>query len=284
MYKIERQTIIETIKNMVIESNQVLGADMVAKLEQAYRHESNQRAKGILEKIIKNQVIAKTEAIPLCQDTGVAVCIAEIGRNLLFDYDLDEAINVGVRLGYQEGYLRKSMVKHPLNRINTLDNTPAMIHHEFKEGHELILHFAPKGGGSENMSTLKMMTPADGKKGIIEFVLETIKNAGGKACPPLIVGVGIGGNFERVAYLAKKAIFRPIDDTADNETDRLLEIELLEKINQLNVGPMGLGGQTTALAVKVNSAPCHIASLPVAVNLQCHSARKKEVTLVGKKT
>lgn len=283
MYKIERQTIIETIKQMVIESNQVLGAEMVSRLEKAYQNENNARAKGILEKIIKNQAIAKKEAIPLCQDTGVAVCFLEIGRSLMFDYDLDEAINVGIRLGYTEGYLRKSIVKHPLNRINTLDNTPAIIHHEFIDGIDLILHFAPKGGGSENMSALKMMTPADGKDGIIDFVLETIKNAGGKACPPLIVGVGIGGNFEHVAYLAKKAIFRSIDDEATNEDDRKLETELLEKINHLDVGPMGLGGQTTALAVKVNSAPCHIASLPVAVNLQCHSARKKEVTLSGKK-
>jgi fumarate hydratase subunit alpha len=182
-----------------------------------------------------------------------------------------------------DGYLRKSIVKHPLNRINTLDNTPAIVHYDFIPGHELIIHAAPKGGGSENMSRLTMLTPGDGEQGVIDFVLETVKNAGGKACPPLIVGVGIGGNFEKAALIAKKAIFRKINDHASNQVDRELEEKLLNLINQTDVGPMGLGGATTALAVKVNSYPCHIASLPVAVNLQCHSARKSEVTLIGKK-
>lgn len=283
MYRIERHTIIETIKEMVIESTKSLDQSIVDKLEQSFQKETSPLAKNILSKIILNREIAQKEGIPLCQDTGVAVCFIEIGRNLVFDYDLTEAINAGVRQGYTEGYLRKSIVKHPLNRINTLDNTPAIIHYDFIAGNELVIHFAPKGGGSENMSTLKMLSPADGRDGVIKFILETIKNAGGKPCPPLIVGIGIGGNFEHVALLAKKAIFRPIDDESSNDINRALEIELLEKINQLNVGPMGLGGITTALAVKVNSAPCHIASLPVAVNLQCHSARKKEVTLIGKK-
>lgn len=283
MYRIERHTIIETIKEMVIESTKTLDQSIVDKLEQSFQEEKSTLAKNILSKIILNREIALKENIPLCQDTGVAVCFIEIGRDLVFDYDLTEAINAGVRQGYTEGYLRKSIVKHPLNRINTLDNTPAIIHYDFIPGNKLVIHFAPKGGGSENMSTLKMLSPADGREGVINFVLETVQNAGGKACPPLIVGIGIGGNFEHVAYLAKKAIIRPFDDESSNEINRALEVELLEKINQLNVGPMGLGGSTTALAVKVNSAPCHIASLPVAVNLQCHSARKKEVTLIGKK-
>ncbi len=282
MVKIDRFTIIKTIKEMIIETTKTLDKSIVDKLEQSFQNESNELAKSVLSKIIENQEIAKQENIPLCQDTGVLVCICEVGRNIIFDYDLTEAINVGVRQGYIDGFLRKSIVKHPLNRVNTLDNTPAIIHYEFIPGDNLIIHIAPKGGGSENMSTLKMLTPADGREGIINFVLNTVERAGGRACPPLIVGVGIGGNFEHVAYIAKKAIFRPIDDVSSVEENRLLEIELLEKINKLNVGPMGLGGDTTAIAVKVNSAPCHIASLPVAVNLQCHSARKKEVTLVGK--
>ena len=282
MHKIDRLTLVNTIKDMIIETTKILGASVVKSLTDAYDNEDNVIAKSILNKIIENQRIAREENIPLCQDTGVCVCILEIGRDLVFDYDLTEAINEGVSRGYTEGYLRKSVVKHPLNRVNTKDNTPAIIHYDFIPGNKLVIHLAPKGGGSENMSTLKMLSPADGRDGIIDFVLETIKNAGGKPCPPIIVGIGIGGNFEHVAYLAKKAIFRPIDDEAQVLEDRLLEEELLEKINKLNVGPMGLGGKTTALAVKVNSAPCHIASLPVAVNLQCHSARKKEVTLIGK--
>ncbi|XFA99566.1 fumarate hydratase [Candidatus Izemoplasma sp. B36] len=283
MHKIDRLTLVNTIKDMIIETTKKLGSSVVKSLNDAYDNEDNVIAKSILNKIIENQRIAREENIPLCQDTGVCVCILEIGRDLVFDYDLTEAINEGVSRGYTEGYLRKSVVKHPLNRVNTKDNTPAIIHYDFIPGNNLVIHLAPKGGGSENMSTLKMLSPADGRDGIIDFVLETIKNAGGKPCPPIIVGIGIGGNFEHVAYLAKKAIFRPIDDESQVLEDRLLEKELLERINKLNVGPMGLGGRTTALAVKVNSAPCHIASLPVAVNLQCHSARKKEVTLIGKK-
>ncbi|QWC00460.1 fumarate hydratase [Mycoplasmatota bacterium] len=283
MYTIERKTIVETIKDMFIDSAYHLGEDFVNKLKSSQEKESNQLGKSILSKIIENQEIAKNNNIPLCQDTGVAVVMLEIGRELIFDYDLEEAINAGVRRGYMDGYLRKSMVKHPINRINTLDNSPAVIHYEFVAGHQLTIHAAPKGGGSENMSRLKMLTPGEGEQGIIDFVIETVKLAGGKACPPLIVGVGIGGNFEKAALIAKKAIFRKINDQAENEVDQLLEEKLLKEINHLNVGPMGLGGETTALAVKVNSYPCHIASLPVAVNLQCHSARKSEVILDGKK-
>jgi len=283
MLTVPKDEVVSSIKDMIIETTKTLDKSVVDALVFAYENEENKLAKNILDKIIENQKIAKEENIPLCQDTGLVVCFVEVGRKLMFDYDLREAINEGVHKGYIDGYLRKSIVKHPFNRINTLDNTPAIIHFDFIPGDKLIIHLAPKGGGSENMSTLKMLSPTDGRDGVIDFVLKTIKEAGGKPCPPLIVGVGIGGNFEHVPYLAKKAIFRPIDDEAIVEEDRLLEKELLEKINKLNVGPMGLGGKTTALAVKVNSAPCHIASLPVAVNLQCHSARKKEVTFIGKK-
>ena len=283
MYTIERKDIVNTIKDMFIDAAYHLGDDFVAKLKSSYKKESSQLGKSVLSKIIENQDIAREKQIPLCQDTGVSVVILEIGRELIFDFDIEDAVNAGVRLGYLDGYLRKSMVRHPLSRINTLDNTPAVIHYEFIDGHDLIIHAAPKGGGSENMSRLAMLTPGEGEQGVIDFVIETVKLAGGKACPPLIVGVGIGGNFEKAALIAKKAIFRHIDDQAANEVDRKLEEKLLKLINETEVGPMGLGGITTALAVKVNSFPCHIASLPVAVNLQCHSARKSEVTLHGKK-
>jgi len=282
MYKIERKTIIENIKNMMLNSVQTLHDEVLEAFESSRDKESNPLAKSILNKILENHEIANSREIPLCQDTGIVVCFLEIGRELYFDYDLDEAINVGVSQAYIDGYLRKSIVKHPLNRINTLDNTPAVIHHEFIPGNKLIIHIAPKGGGSENMSTLKMLSPSEGREGIINFVLETVKAGGGRPCPPLIVGVGIGGNFEKSAILAKRAILRPLDDVTENETDRELEIELMERINKLDVGPMGLGGDTTCIGVKVNSFACHIASLPVAVNLQCHSARKNEVTLIGK--
>lgn len=284
MYTIERNKLIETIKEMFMDSTYHLGNPMIQALKKARDKETNDLGKSILSKLIENQDIANDKDVPLCQDTGTAVIFLEIGRELIFDYNLEEAINSGVRLGYLDGYLRKSIVKHPINRINTLDNTPAIIHYDFIEGHQMVIHAAPKGGGAENMSRLTMLTPGEGEQGIIDFVLETVKLAGGKACPPLIVGVGIGGNFEKSALIAKKAILRKLEDVASNETDRLLEEKLLKLINELNVGPMGLGGITTALAVKVNSYPCHIASLPVAVNLQCHSARKSEVTLVGKKT
>jgi fumarate hydratase subunit alpha len=267
---------------MLLESVKTLDNEIIKRFEKGRDSENNPLAKNILTHIIDNHEIANYKDIPLCQDTGIVVVSLEVGRELYFDYDLEEAINVGVRQAYVDGYLRKSIVKHPLNRINTLDNTPAVVHFNFIAGNELIIHIAPKGGGSENMSTLKMLTPAEGREGVINFVLETVKKSGGRACPPLIVGVGIGGNFEKSAILAKQAILRPLNDETKNEIDRELEIELYERINKLDVGPMGLGGKTTCIAVKVNSYPCHIASLPVAVNLQCHSARKSEVILVGK--
>ncbi|MGD9761765.1 MAG: fumarate hydratase [Candidatus Izemoplasmatales bacterium] len=282
MKKIERKTIIENVKSMLMDSVKTLHQEVIDAFVTSREKERNPLAKNILDKILENHEIANSKDIPLCQDTGLVVCFVEIGRELYFDYDLDEAINVGVSQAYTQGYLRKSVVKHPLNRINTLDNTPAVIHHEFIPGDKLIIHIAPKGGGSENMSTLKMLSPSEGREGIIKFVLDTVTSGGGRPCPPLIVGVGIGGNFEKCAWLAKKAILRPLNDLTENPIDRDLEIELMERINKLDVGPMGLGGDTTCIAVKVNSFPCHIASLPVAVNLQCHSARKNEVILVGK--
>jgi len=268
---------------MIIEASTKLGKEITESLECALKLETEPLAQNVLENILDNQKIARQEMLPLCQDTGVAVFFIHVGRELAFSYSLTEALNEATARAYKEGYLRKSMVKHPLNRINTTDNTPAIIHCIEAEGNSLDITFAPKGGGSENMSRLAMLTPSDGRQGIIDFVLETIRLAGGKACPPLIVGVGIGGNFEKCAMIAKEAIFRPLEDEASDLADRDLEIELKENINAMGIGPMALGGKTTCLAVKVNSHPCHIASLPVAVNLQCHSARKAHIVIEGEK-
>ena len=215
----------------------------------------------------------------MCQDTGITIVFVEIGNEVYIDGDLNKAINDGVALGYTEGYLRKSVVKSPLNRVNTKDNTPAIIHIKFTVGDKLKITVCPKGAGSENMSKVKMLIPADGINGIKNFVKDTIIEAGGRACPPLVVGVGIGGNLEKSALLAKEALTRDIDDEATDLDALKLEKELLKEINELNIGPMGLGGKTTALAVKVNLYPCHIASLPVAVNIQCHASRHKVVEL-----
>mgnify|MGYP000894065577 CR=1 FL=1 len=281
MKYIEKNKVIGAVREMVLDSAVNLEKTVCDYLKAAFRTETEPLAKNVLDQIIENQDLARKEQIPLCQDTGIAVCFAEVGNQLHFDYDLEAAINEGVRQGYKEGYLRKSIVGHPLIRINTLDNTPAIFHLKLIAGDELRLHFAPKGGGSENMSRLAMLTPGDGKEGVKRFVRETIVLGGGKPCPPLIVGVGIGGNFEKCALLAKEAIFRPLGDEAENPEDLALERELFQEINALGVGPMGLGGKTTCLAVKVNSFACHIASLPVAVNLQCHSARKAHAVLRG---
>lgn len=211
----------------------------------------------------------------MCQDTGMVVVFLEIGSEVFFKGDLEAAINKGVKAAYEEGYLRKSVVNHPLERINTKDNTPAIIHTKIVSGEKVKISLAPKGAGSENVSFVKILTPAEGVEGIKKTVLDAIINAGGKPCPPIIVGIGIGGNLEKAALLAKEAILRDIDDEAKHPLDRQLEKELLYEINQTGIGPMGFGGTVTALAVKVNSYPCHIASLPVAVNIQCHAARHK---------
>jgi len=269
------------VTDMIIKANTRLDDSVICRLEKARNAERNPLAVNVLDNILENQAIARETNIPLCQDTGLAVFFLKVGRDLSFSYSLDEAINEAVATAYKNGYLRKSVVRHPLERVNTTDNTPAFIYREETKGHDLDIIFAPKGGGSENMSRLAMLTPAEGRQGVIDFVLETVRLAGGKACPPLIVGVGIGGNFEMSALLAKKAIMRPLDDEAANPCDKELETELKDKINASGIGPMALGGKTTCLAVKVDSFPCHIASLPVAVNLQCHSARKAHIVIEG---
>ena len=278
MKKIETSLITNEIKRLCIEAATFIGDDVLRRLNEAKNMESG-LSKDILEQIIENDIIAKDEFVPMCQDTGITIVFVEIGNEVFIDGDLNEAINEGVRLGYTEGYLRKSVVSSPLNRINTKDNTPAIIHIKYTVGDKLKLAVCPKGAGSENMSKVKMLVPADGIDGIKNFVKQTILEAGGRACPPLVVGIGIGGNLEKAALLAKEALLRPLDDESKDLDANKLEKELLKEINELNVGPMGLGGKTTALAVKINLYPCHIASLPVCVNLQCHAARHKEVIL-----
>ncbi|MGE0003556.1 MAG: fumarate hydratase [Candidatus Izemoplasmatales bacterium] len=272
---LDRQLFIQTIRDLILEAQFHLPAEVIRKLEEGKAKETG-IGKNILSLILENREIAADQHIPLCQDTGVVVVRIEIGNEVYVPFLIQDAVDEAVRISYEEGYLRKSVVDHPFTRKNTRDNTPAIVHVTQILGEDVILHVAPKGAGSENMSRLSMLTPSSGKEGVVAFVLETIRLAGGKACPPIIVGIGLGGNFERCAELAKEALFRPLSDESPNPVDRALEQELVESINALGVGPMGLGGATTCLSVKVNSAPCHIASLPIAVNIQCHSARKGE--------
>lgn len=275
---IDTKTITDEVKRLSIEAATIIGEDVLNCIKKAHDKE-NGLAKSILNQIIENDELAIKEDIPMCQDTGITIVFVEIGNEISINGDLYKAINDGIKLGYTEGYLRKSVVKSPLNRINTNDNTPAIIHTKYVVGDKLKITVCPKGAGSENMSKVKMLVPADGIKGIKEFVLDTIISAGGRACPPLIVGIGIGGNLEKCALLAKEALLRDINDESSDSDASKLEKELLAEINNTNIGPMGLGGKTTALAVKVNLYPCHIASLPVAVNIQCHASRHKVVEL-----
>ena len=279
MREIELDLIVKAVKDSVIKINYHLDPTLVDLIKQAKSKEANKTAVEILDDILLNQDIANKGDVPLCQDTGVVVVYLEIGRDVHLNGDIYEAINRGVREGYHEGYLRKSMVNHPFNRINTTDNTPAIIHTTIVEGSNIKMKIAAKGGGSENMSLVKMLTPADGIEGVKKLVLDTIFHAGGKPCPPIIVGIGIGGNLEKSALLAKESLLRDLVDHSEDEIIRKLEEDLYTEINKLGVGPMGVGGDTTCLAVKINYYPMHIASLPVAINIQCHSARHTEVVL-----
>ena len=280
MREIELKKVTEEVARLCIEANYFIGRDVISKIEEAHNLEESELGKKILNQIIKNDGIAGRERVPMCQDTGVVVVFLEIGTEVRIRGDIYAAIQEGVRRGYTEGYLRKSVVRHPLDRVNTEDNTPAIIHTKMIANSDKIkLILATKGTGSENMSTLKMLTPADGIEGIKKLVVDTVKRAGGKPCPPIVVGVGIGGTFEKSALLAKSALMRDLYDESQNPIDAELERELLKLINDTGVGPMGLGGRSTALAVKVESHPCHIASLPVAININCHSVRHKEVII-----
>ena len=278
MRHISTQEITLKVKELCIRAACELGSDVIFALEGFRGKEESPLGKEILDQIIENAQIALKEDAPMCQDTGIAVFFVEAGRNATIDGSLDDAINQGVREGYTEGYLRKS-VCHPLTRKNTGDNTPAIIHTRIVDGDKVKITIAPKGAGSENMSRLAMLKPSQGLQGIKDFVVNTVREAGGNPCPPIILGIGIGGNFEKSALLAKEALLRNVGTAnPDNELDAL-EKELLEKVNNLGIGPMGFGGRTTALAVHIKTAPCHIASLPVAVNIQCHAARHKEAII-----
>lgn len=280
MKELDLRKVTDEVERMCIEGNYFIGKDVLDKIKEAYAKEESEVGKNILGQIIENDEIAANEQVPMCQDTGIVVVFLEIGTEVRIPGDIYEAVNEGIRRGYEKGYLRKSVVKDPLDRVNTKDNTPAIIHTTLVPGSDKVkIIVAPKGGGSENMSVLKMLKPSDGIEGIKKLVIETIKNAGGNPCPPIIVGVGIGGNFEKAAIIAKKAILRDINDKSSSPINAKLEEELLELINKTGVGPLGLGGRTTALAVKVETYPCHIAALPVAINLNCHAARHKEVEL-----
>ncbi|MGL5050336.1 MAG: fumarate hydratase [Fusobacteriaceae bacterium] len=276
------EKVTDEVSRLCIESNEKIGTDVLDKIKSSLKIEKSPVARNVLEQIILNDEIAQNENVPMCQDTGLVVIFLEVGTEIKISGDIYEAIQEGVRKGYEKGYLRKSIVRHPLDRINTKDNTPAVIHTKLIIGWDKVrITVAPKGGGSENMSLVKMLRPADGIEGVKKLVVDTVKNAGGNPCPPIIVGVGIGGSFEKAAQLAKEALMRDIEDESAHALDAKLEKELLTLINKTGVGPMGLGGNTTALAVKVESFPCHIASLPVAININCHAARHKEIVIEG---
>lgn len=272
--------ITEALRRMAVDANVELGADVLAAFERFRDAEESEAGRDVLCQLIENAAIARAERMPLCQDTGFAVVFLDIGQDVrLVGGDLSDAVNEGIRRGYAEGYLRKSIVGDPLRRVNTGDNTPAVLHTRIVPGDKVDVTFAPKGGGSENMSGISMLRPADGVEGVKKFVLERLAAAGPNPCPPLIVGVGIGGTFEIAALLAKRSLLRPVGSRHPDPYYAALEDELLEKANRLGVGPMGLGGTTTALDVHVEVHPCHIASLPVAVNIQCHSSRHLHATL-----
>lgn len=279
MRQIEVETIIAAVRDGAIAANYELNADMLAAFEKGAREEESPAGREVFRQLLENARIASQERIPLCQDCGLAVIFAEVGQEVhIVGGDFEAALQEGVRQGYAEGYLRKSLC-HPLTRQNTGDNTPAVIHTEIVPGDRLKLLIVSKGGGSENGSKLFMLKPAEGLAGIKEKVVATVAEGGPNVCPPMIVGVGIGGNFERSALLAKKALLRRLGDTHPDPEIAALEEEFLTAVNDLGIGPGGLGGRITALAVKVNLQPCHIASLPLAVNIQCHSSRHQEVVL-----
>ena len=274
MREIDAQLLTKNIKEMCIEANHYLSDDMKKVFDNARNNEKSPLGKQILEQLDENLKIAREDMIPICQDTGMAVVFVKIGQDVhITGANIEDAINEGVRQGYVEGYLRKSVVNDPIIRENTKDNTPAVIHYEIVPGENITITVAPKGFGSENMSRVFMLKPADGIEGVKNAVLPAVRDAGPNACPPMVVGVGIGGTFEKCAYLAKKALAREADSSSDIEYVSKLENELLEKINKMGIGPGGLGGTQTALAVNVETYPTHIAGLPVAINICCHVNR-----------
>lgn len=278
MRKVTASEITKAVRALCISAACNLELDVADALRGSLAREQSPLGRDVLSQIITNFEIADKESLPMCQDTGIAVFFIEVGRGVALDGSLEDAVNEGVRQGYKDGYLRKS-VCHPLKRVNTGDNTPAIIHTTIVEGDRVKIKIAPKGAGSENMSALKMLKPAEGVSGIKKFVIDTVSSAGGNPCPPIVVGVGIGGSFEKSAILAKKALLRPIGSVNADAEVGALEAELLKSINDLGIGPMGFGGVVTALAVHIETYSCHIASLPVAINIQCHAGRHKEAIL-----
>jgi fumarate hydratase subunit alpha len=279
MKQISCRIITEQVKKMCMEANFDLGEDVLQAFSAAQKNEEAPIGREIMALLIENARIAREESIPMCQDTGFAVFFLELGTAVqIVDGSLSDAINEGVRQGYGEGYLRKSIC-HPFTRKNTGDNTPAVVHVDLVPGEQLKIIFAPKGGGSENMSRVTMLKPSDGKKGIKDFVVTRVKESGANPCPPTVVGVGIGGTFEKAALLAKKALLRPLGSANPEPEVAAFEQEIFEAINNLGIGPQGFGGRTTSLAVHIELFPCHIASLPVAVNINCHAHRHKEAII-----
>lgn len=271
---VNTEDIVKNIKEMCIEANHYLSKDMDKALKDATVSEKSELGKKILNQLQENLKIADEEMIPICQDTGMAVIFLEVGQDVHFEgMAVEDAVNEGVRQGYTEGYLRKSVVGDPIIRENTKDNTPAVIHYSIVPGDKVIITMAPKGFGSENMSRIFMLKPADGEEGVKKSVIQAVKDAGPNACPPMVVGVGLGGSFEKAAFLAKKALTRNLDTPSDKPHIAKLEKELLEEINQLGIGPGGLGGSTTALGLNIETYPTHIAGMPVAVNICCHVNR-----------
>ncbi len=275
MRELKTKDLTKIIESLLISSVEEIPSDVLDRLEEGKKLEKSPLGKEILIKIIENDFYAKENHLPICQDTGIVVCFLEIGYDVHFDGDIYQAISLGVKNAYVNGYLRKSVVNDPIERINTKDNTPAIIHIKLVPGTNVKITVAPKGGGSENMSLVKMLIPSDGIEGIKKLVLDTVFTAAGKPCPPIIIGIGIGGNFEKCAILAKEALLRNLNDENPNPTLAKLEKEIKDEVNMLGIGPMGFGGTTTCLAVKIETYPCHIASLPVGINIQCHVARHK---------
>ena len=273
--QIKAETVTQTVKQLFLDCNYFIGKDIMTALEKARENEKSKVGKSVLTQIIENDKLAAKEEVPLCQDTGMAILFVEYGDKVVIeDGSFEDAVNEGVRQAYKDGYLRKSVVNDPVfDRLNTKDNTPAIIHTRIVKGDKLKITAGGKGFGSENMSAIKMLTPSYGIEGVKKFILDTVRTAGPNPCPPIVVGVGIGGTFERCAQLAKKATFRAIDTHNEDERYAKLEDELLESINKMGFGPAGLGGTTTAIGVNIETSPTHIAGMPVAVNICCHAAR-----------
>ena len=279
MRNIDSKVIEDTVARLCIEANLRLPPDVINAIERAEKAEPWDGAKRILSLLGDNVRIASEKTLPVCQDTGMACVFVELGQDVHIEGDFEQAVNNGVRRGYGEGYLRKSVVCDPLRRVNTGDNTPALLTVKLTRGDKMRITVMPKGFGSENMSALKMLKPADGVEGVKNFVVETVEKAGANPCPPIIVGVGIGGSFDKAAYLAKHALLRPVNEPNPDEYYAALERELLDKINALGIGPQGFGGKTTALAVLIEAMPTHVAGLPVAVNISCHATRRASASL-----